>query len=46
MLACVTGRKGYFFGHVKDGTRCEGDPYVYDVCIEGKCNVSTDQVPN
>lgn len=37
MLACVTGRKGSFFGHVKDGTRCESNPYVYDVCIEGKC---------
>ncbi|XP_078352920.1 A disintegrin and metalloproteinase with thrombospondin motifs 1-like isoform X2 [Oculina patagonica] len=38
-LACVTGSKGYFFGHVKDGTRCESNAFVYDVCIEGKCNV-------
>jgi len=37
-LACVTGSKGYYFGDVKDGTRCESNPHVYDVCIEGKCN--------
>jgi len=38
-LACVTGSTGYFFGHVKDGTRCVSNPYVYDVCIDGQCKV-------
>ncbi|KAJ7383377.1 metalloendopeptidase [Desmophyllum pertusum] len=38
-LACVSGSTGYYFGHVKDGTRCEDNKFVHDVCIEGKCNV-------
>ncbi|KAK2556766.1 A disintegrin and metalloproteinase with thrombospondin motifs 6 [Acropora cervicornis] len=37
-LACVSGWKGYFFGNVKDSTRCGQGPFVYDVCVEGKCN--------
>lgn len=40
-LACVTGGNGYYFGDVTDGTRCEGNKNVFDVCIEGKCVVST-----
>lgn len=41
-LACVTaGGNGYFFGHVKDGTRCENNPNVFDVCIGGQCKVCT-----
>lgn len=40
-LACVSGNKGSFFGNVKDGTRCTQDPHNYDVCIDGKCQVST-----
>ncbi|XP_022798270.1 A disintegrin and metalloproteinase with thrombospondin motifs 12-like isoform X2 [Stylophora pistillata] len=37
-LACRLGRPSYgFFGDVLDGTHCSENPYVYDVCIEGKC---------
>ncbi|XP_022779680.1 A disintegrin and metalloproteinase with thrombospondin motifs 1-like [Stylophora pistillata] len=36
-LACVTGSRGDYFGDVKDGTRCEGNKNVFDVCIGGKC---------
>lgn len=38
-LACVAGGRGYYFGHVKDGTRCEANHFVYDVCINGQCQV-------
>lgn len=41
LLACASGNKWSFFGNVKDGTRCTQDPHDYDVCIDGKCQVST-----
>lgn len=27
------------YGRVADGTRCQKDPSVFDVCIEGSCKV-------
>lgn len=43
-LACASGSKGYYFGDVKDGTRCGQNRYEYDVCIGGICkNVGCDK---
>ena len=39
MLSCRKGRKGTPRGRVKDGTRCNVDPMIKDVCIEGICKV-------
>ncbi|XP_068726247.1 A disintegrin and metalloproteinase with thrombospondin motifs 16-like [Montipora capricornis] len=43
-LACASGSKWYYFGDVKDGTRCGKNQYEYDVCIGGICkNVGCDK---
>lgn len=37
MLSCRKGRTGTPRGRVKDGTRCNINPMIKDVCIEGIC---------
>ncbi|KAJ7328149.1 metalloendopeptidase [Desmophyllum pertusum] len=36
-LICREGSKAEPRGRVKDGTRCNGNPRIKDVCIEGLC---------
>lgn len=38
-LVCKYGTKGQPYGTVKDGTRCNLDRKIKDVCIRGKCKV-------
>ena len=38
-LVCAKDNQAYFFGKVKDGTRCYKDQFKTDVCIDGACHV-------
>lgn len=40
-LICGDDSTAYYFGNVKDGTRCSQDSDILDVCIKGKCQVAT-----
>ena len=39
LLTCRRGSVGKPRGRVKDGTRCNINPMIKDVCIEGICKV-------
>ena len=39
-LTCLSGNSVRTYGNVADGTRCDHqNPFVYDVCINGQCQV-------
>lgn len=39
-LACRSGHSYSFYGNIDDGVRCNHlDASVYDVCLEGECQV-------
>lgn len=39
-LTCRSGNSVRTYGNVADGTRCDHqNPFVYDVCINGQCQV-------